>query len=156
MMGDSPNIRRGSIVAVSVSKEKGTKKTTTDYVKLKEDFGIVGDAHAGTETRQVSLLATESIDKMKAKGLDVSSGDFAENITTSHIDLVSLDIGSRLRIGDSVVLEITQIGKECHSRCNIYYQAGDCIMPREGVFARVVEGGSIRPGDEIVTLLTDK
>ena len=87
---------------------------------------------------------------MRAKGVNVSSGDFAENITTSGIDLVALDVGSRIRIGESVVLEITQKGKECHTRCEIFYQAGDCIMPREGIFARVVKGGSIKPGDEIV------
>ncbi len=141
---------KGSIVAVSVSENKGTKKTNVESVELKEDFGIIGDVHAGTRKRQVSLLAAESIDKMRAKGVNVSSGDFAENITTSGIDLVGLDVGSRIRIGESVVLEITQKGKECHTRCEIFYQAGDCIMPREGIFARVVKGGSIKPGDEIV------
>ena len=141
---------KGSIVAVSVSENKGTKKKNVESVELKEDFGMIGDVHAGTRKRQVSLLAVESIDKMRAKGVNVSSGDFAENITTSGIDLVALDVGSRIRIGESVVLEITQKGKECHTRCEIFYQAGDCIMPREGIFARVVKGGSIKPGDEIV------
>ena len=137
------------IKAISVSKEKGVKKSNVKNAELKEDFGIVGDAHAGTEKRQVSLLAEESIEKMKAKGLDVGPGDFAENITTWGIDLLNLKIGSKLTVGKDAVLEISQIGKTCHSRCNIYYQAGDCVMPTEGVFGRVVKGGIIKPGDEI-------
>lgn len=126
------------IRAISISKEKGTKKENVKEAVLKEDYGIVGDAHAGSE-RQVSLLAEESIKKMK---LNVGPGDFAENITTSGIDLMGLDIGARLKIGDAV-LEITHKGKVCHARCNIYYQAGDCVMPKEGVFAKVVKGGRI-------------
>ena len=155
MTTNNVKTKHGIIVAVSVSKEKGTKKSNTDCIELKSDFGIIGDAHAGAGIRQVSLLAEESIDKIRAKGLNVSSGDFAENITTSGIELVNMEIGSRLKVGESVILEITQIGKECHSRCNIYYQAGDCVMPREGVFARVIQGGSIKPGDNIAPLLKD-
>jgi cyclic pyranopterin phosphate synthase len=138
----------GIIKAISISKEKGTKKTNIEEAMLKEDFGIIGDAHAGS-SRQVSLLAEESIEKMRAKGLKVNSGDFAENITTIGIDLLGLEMGSKLKIGRQAVLEITQFGKECHSRCSIYYQAGDCVMPKEGVFARVLKGGVIKSGDKI-------
>ena len=138
----------GLIVAVSVSQGKGEKKTPCASVHLRENYGIIGDAHAGDWHRQVSLLAQESINKMRAMGLNVGPGDFAENITTQGVDLVTLPIGTRLGIGP-VVLEISQIGKVCHTRCAIYYQAGDCVMPKEGVFATVVSGGVIRPQDEI-------
>lgn len=114
-----------------------------------ENHGIVGDAHAGDWHRQVSLLAKESIDKMRAMGLDVTNGDFAENITTSGINLTSLPVGSRLQVGETL-LEVTQIGKECHARCAIYYQAGDCVMPKEGIFARVLRSGAIKPGDAVL------
>jgi MOSC domain-containing protein YiiM len=107
------------------------------------------DAHAGPWHRQVSLLANESIEKMKAKGLKVGYGDFAENITTEGIDLVHLPIGTDIQIGKSVMLRVTQIGKECHTRCAIYYQAGDCVMPKEGIFAEVVNEGEVKAGDEI-------
>ena len=139
------------VVAVCISENKGERKTPVDSVELHENHGIVGDAHAGDWHRQVSLLASESIDKMRALGLDVDSGDFAENITTSGIELVSLPIGTRLQIGETL-LEVTQIGKECHTRCAIFYQAGDCVMPKEGIFARVITGGVIKPGDEVVTM----
>jgi MOSC domain-containing protein YiiM len=139
------------VVAVCISENKGERKTPVDAVELRENHGIVGDAHAGDWHRQVSLLASESIDKMRALGLDVDSGDFAENITTSGIELVSLPIGTRLQIGETL-LEVTQIGKECHTRCAIFYQAGDCVMPKEGIFARVITGGVIKPGDEVVTM----
>ncbi len=138
-----------TIKAISISKEKGQKKTNVASAVLKEDFGIIGDAHAGTEKRQVSLLALESIQKMQAKGLKVGPGDFAENITTKEIDLLSLKLGDKVRAGEKVILEITQIGKVCHSRCNIYYEAGDCVMPKEGIFARVLIGGEINPGDAL-------
>jgi cyclic pyranopterin phosphate synthase len=138
-----------TIKAISISKEKGKKKTNIESATFKEDFGIIGDAHAGTENRQVSLLAAESIEKMRAKGLDVGSGDFAENITTEGVDLSILKTGDRLKIEGEVLLEISQIGKECHSRCEIYYQAGDCVMPREGIFGRVLKVGFIKPGDKI-------
>ena len=139
----------GKIIAVSISEKKGMKKRNAESVELKEDLGIVGDAHAERGKRQVSLLAVESIEKMKAKGLNVKPGDFAENITTQAIDLLDLKIGDRLRVGQEVMLEISQIGKVCHTRCSIYYQAGDCVMPKEGIFAKVLKGGAIRPGDEI-------
>ncbi|WP_200806467.1 MOSC domain-containing protein [Selenihalanaerobacter shriftii] len=137
------------IFAVSISENKGEQKTNKDSVTLKEDYGIIGDAHAGDWHRQVSLLAQESIDKMIEKGLDVSAGDFAENLTTKGIDLLSLEIGSRIRINNEVVLEITQLGKECHDRCAIYHQAGDCVMPREGIFAKVIQGGKVQPKNKI-------
>jgi len=139
--------KRGAIRIISVSKKKGMKKSNVDMATLKEDFGIIGDAHGGTKNRQVSLLAEESIEKMKAKGLNVGPGDFAENITTEGVDLLSLKIGTKLKAGRDAILEISQIGKECHTRCNIYYQAGDCVMPKEGIFARVLKGGVISPGD---------
>jgi MOSC domain-containing protein YiiM len=139
------------VLAVCISENKGERKKPVEAVELRENHGIVGDAHAGEWHRQVSLLASESIDKMRALGLDVNAGDFAENLTTSGIDLVSLPIGTRLQVGETL-LEVTQIGKECHTRCAIFYQAGDCVMPKEGIFVRVITGGMIRPGDEIRTL----
>lgn len=120
-----------------------------DSVHIIEDHGIAEDAHAGPWHRQVSFLAAESIAESRSRGLDVTFGDFAENIATQGIDWKTVPIGTRLRLGDSVVVEITQIGKECHNRCAIYYKAGDCIMPREGVFARVLKGGEIRSGDPV-------
>jgi MOSC domain-containing protein YiiM len=140
-----------NVLAVCISENKGERKKPVAEVELRENHGIIGDGHAGDWHRQVSLLAQESIDKMRAMGLDVSAGDFAENITTSGIDLVSLPIGTRLQVGETL-LEVTQIGKECHTRCAIFYQAGDCVMPKEGIFARVITGGTIRPGDQIITL----
>jgi len=137
-----------TVVAVCISEAKGQRKTPMAAVELRENHGIVGDGHAGVWHRQVSLLATESIAKMRALGLDVDSGDFAENITTSGIDLVALPVGSRLTVGDAVI-EVTQIGKECHTRCAIFYQAGDCVMPKEGIFAKVLKGGTLAGGDPI-------
>ena len=137
-----------NVLAVCISENKGERKTPVEAVELRENHGIVGDAHAGEWHRQVSLLAQESIAKMRALGLDVDSGDFAENITTSGIELVPLPVGTRLQIGP-VLLEVTQIGKECHTRCAIFYQAGDCVMPKEGIFAKVITGGTVKPGDEI-------
>ena len=139
------------VVAVCISINKGERKTPVAQVKLQENHGIVGDAHAGEWHRQVSLLALESIEKMQRMGLDVDAGDFAENITTRGIDLPSLPIGTRLTVGD-VLIEVTQIGKECHTRCAIYHQAGDCVMPKEGIFARVLRGGMVKPGDRVEVL----
>ncbi len=138
----------GRVYAVCVSENKGERKKPVDFVDLKENHGIVGDAHSGEWHRQVSLLALESIRKMQEKGLDVSSGDFAENLTTEGIDLPSLPIGTRLAIGETLA-EVTQIGKECHTRCAIYHQAGDCVMPREGIFVKVIKGGRVKKGDKI-------
>ena len=138
------------IVAVCKSEEKGTKKQDVKEGLLKEDYGLVDDAHADCCThRQVSLLATDSINKMRSLGFDVNPGDFAENLTTEGIDLVSLPIGTHISVGKQVILEVTQIGKECHTGCAIYRQIGKCIMPKEGVFARVIRGGLVRAGDQV-------
>jgi len=137
------------ITSIAISKKKGTRKKIVDEALLIQDHGIEGDAHAGPWHRQVSFLAAESIEKARSQGLDVSFGDFAENIATSGINWQEIPMGTQLRLGDSALVEITQIGKECHTRCAIYYMAGDCIMPKEGIFARVLRGGKIRPGDVI-------
>lgn len=142
-----------NIVAVCKSNRKGTRKEPVESVILKEDHGIVDDAHADCCThRQVSLLAQESIEKMVEAGLTVGPGDFAENFTTRSISLVSLPIGTKLALGEEAVLEVTQIGKECHTPCAIFQEVGWCIMPKEGIFARVVCGGLVKPGDRIETV----
>ncbi|MBJ6725283.1 MOSC domain-containing protein [Geomesophilobacter sediminis] len=137
-----------SVVAVCISEKKGERKTPVESVVLRENHGIVGDAHAGDWHRQVSLLARESINKMRDMGLDVDNGDFAENLTTEGIHLYSLPVGARLTVGETL-LEVTQIGKECHTRCAIYHQAGDCVMPKEGIFAKVLKGGTVQAGDAV-------
>jgi len=142
--------QKGKILAVNISEDKGTKKINIQSCALLKDFGLKGDAHAGPWHRQVSLLANESIEKMRTKGLNVGYGDFAENVTTEGVDLVHLPIGTEIRIGNSVILRVTQIGKECHERCAIYYQAGDCVMPKEGIFGEVVSQGEVKVGDEII------
>ncbi len=139
----------GTVVSVNLSERKTMRKTPGVSGTLIEDRGFEGDAHAGDWHRQVSLLAQESIDTMVAKGLDVGAGDFAENITTVGIDLLALPVGSVITVGDDAVLEISQIGKVCHTKCAIYYQAGDCVMPREGLFAVVRTAGDIKVGDGI-------
>ena len=145
---------RGRVVAVSASARKGEKKVPVPSVTLVPEHGVRGDAHAGPGTRQVSLLAEESIAKMRKKGLAVGPGDFAENVTVEGIVLPALAIGTRLRVGEAL-LEITRIGKECHERCAIFLQAGDCVMPREGVFARVVSGGKVAAGDAVEVVAGD-
>jgi len=141
----------GKIVSLNISERKGVRKKPVKEVSLKTEYGIEGDAHASSEWhRQVSLLAVESIQKMRDKGLDVKPGDFAENITTEGIDLPSLPVGTQLTIGANVRVDVSQIGKECHTRCAIYYQAGDCVMPKEGIFVRVLSGGIVKEGDQIV------
>ena len=138
------------VVAVCTSKKKGTRKQSVAEGLLKEEHGLVGDAHAGVlPNRQVSLLAVASIDKMRHLGLELNPGDFAENITVEGMDLHQLPVGTRLAVGKDVTLEISQIGKECHTACAIRRQVGQCIMPEEGVFARVLRGGKVRPGDEV-------
>ena len=140
------------VIAVCRSEKKGTTKDVVAEVTLKENYGVENDAHADSTThRQVSLLATESIRKMCDMGFDVGPGDFAENITTEGIELFTLVPGTRLSVGEEVTLEITQIGKECHAGCAIFKQIGKCVMPKEGVFARVIQGGIIRAGDTIET-----
>jgi MOSC domain-containing protein YiiM len=144
------------ILAVCRSEAKGVSKAPVPKGVLREDYGLVGDAHADPlGRRQVSLLATESIDKMRALGLTLSPGDFAENLTCEGINLPSLPVGTRLRVGGQAILEITQIGKECHQGCAIMRQVGKCIMPREGVFARVVRGGAVAAGDIIEVAKTE-
>ena len=140
---------KGRIRAISISAKKGTKKTNVPEAEVKTDFGIVGDAHGGNWHRQISLLAIESIDKMIEMGADVLPGSFAENITTQGIKLPDLPIGCRLKAGEEIEFEVTQIGKECHSRCEIFKQVGDCIMPREGIFTKVIKAGRIKVGDTI-------
>ncbi len=140
------------IKSIAVSKKKGTRKECVEQAIVVKEHGIEGDAHAGPWHRQVSFLAMESIEKAKASGLTVDFGDFAENIATEGIDWPNIPLGSRFKLGESVLVEVTQIGKECHKKCAIYYQAGDCIMPREGVFARVLEGGIIRREDPVMVV----
>jgi len=139
----------GKVVAINTSEKKGMRKKPIKEAVIKINYGIEGDAHASSEWhRQVSLLALESIKKMQALGLNVKPGDFAENITTEGINLPELPIGTRMTIGE-VEAEVSQIGKECHTRCAIYYQAGDCVMPKEGIFVKVIKGGKIKEGDII-------
>ena len=140
------------IVSIAISKKKGTPKVAVDEAVLVGDHGVENDAHAGKWHRQVSFLASESIEKARDKGLDVTFGDFAENIATEGIDWHKIPVGTMIGLGDAALVEITQIGKECHNKCAIYYKAGDCIMPREGIFARVLKGGKIRCGETVSIL----
>ena len=138
------------VVSINISDRKGVRKKPVEEAVLRTDYGIEGDAHASSEWhRQVSLLALESIRKMQEMGLDVHPGDFAENITTEGLDLISLPLGTRIQIGRDIIGEVSQIGKECHTRCAIYYQAGDCVMPKEGIFIKVIQGGIVRTGDTV-------
>jgi molybdopterin adenylyltransferase len=137
------------VISVNVSKDKGEKKHNIEKCMLIKDMGLKDDAHLGFMHRQVSLLARESIDKIKNMGIDVVPGDFAENLTTEGIELPSLPIGTKLLVGDGIVLRVTQIGKECHARCAIFQQVGDCVMPREGIFAEVLTEGEVKVGDII-------
>ena len=147
----------GRIIAISISKKRGIPKTNVESAKLIENFGIEGDAHTGNWHRQISILAIESIEKMRDSGLpNLRPGDFAENITTEFIELPNLRIGGKIKIGKYAVLEITQIGKECHGKCVIYDKLGDCIMPREGIFAIVIKGGEIFVGDEVIIKQNEK
>jgi len=153
-MTDFEQASDGQIVAVSISTKKGVKKTNIRVGTLIENYGLENDAHAGDWHRQVSLLAIESISKIRKKGLDVNPGDFAENITTEGIKLWELPVGTRLKLGQDALVEVTQIGKECHDRCAIFKQIGDCVMPREGIFVKVLKGGTIGPSDGIRVLNT--
>lgn len=148
-------ITKGAIKAISISQKRGTQKTNVSKAHVEVDSGIKGDAHAGNWHRQISLLAVESIDKMIAKGAKVVPGNFAENITTEGIDLLGLSLGSKLKLGSDAELEVTQFGKECHNKCEIYEQIGDCIMPREGIFAKVIRDGEINVGDIIEIIEED-
>ena len=140
-----------TVLAVCISTRKGEKKHPVDAIVLRLDHGIVGDAHAGNWHRQISLLANESVDKMRERGLTLEAGDFAENILTEGLTLRALPVGTRLRVGETE-LEITQIGKECHSDCEIKKKVGICVMPAEGVFAIVKREGTVKAGDEIEVL----
>ena len=142
----------GRVVAVSISERRGTRKHNVPTAVLRPDHGVEGDAHAAPGKRQVSLLGMESVRKMQGKGVDVKPGDFAENITTEGIELFSLPVGARMRLGEAILGEVTQIGKKCHTDCEIFQLIGDCVMPREGIFIRVIEGGEVRPGDAIEVL----
>jgi len=137
----------GKVKAISISEQRGTPKSNVPAVRLSVGLGIEGDAHAGRWHRQLSLLGIESIAKMNTRGAEVGPGDFAENITTEGIDLLRLPVGTRLRLGAECEIEVTQLGKVCHDRCEIFKRVGDCIMPREGIFAKVLKGGEIRAGD---------
>lgn len=142
----------GKVIAINISEKKGIPKESIPEGNFIEDFGLEGDAHAGKWHRQVSLLGNESIDKMKAIGIEgLCSGKFAENLTTEGIDLYELPIGTKLKIGETLQ-EVTQIGKECHSGCAIFQQVGQCIMPKEGIFTKVLKGGKVKVGDEIAVI----
>lgn len=153
---DGPNAAsttHGRVRAVNISKRKGTRKTPCNTpVTVVAHQGLANDAHAGDWHRQVSLLAWESIEKARNAGLDVAEGDFAENVTTEGINLLALPLGTRVRIGTDTLLELSQIGKVCHTKCAIYHLAGDCIFPREGIFFVALEGGDIKPGDSVEVL----
>ncbi len=139
------------IISINISPKKGMRKKSVDSAVLKDNYGLENDAHASEKWhRQVSLLGTESIKKIQDKGVDVGPGDFAENITTEGVTLYTLPIGTKMTIGQDIELEVSQIGKLCHARCAIYEQAGDCVMPREGIFVKVIKGGTINTGDEII------
>jgi MOSC domain-containing protein YiiM len=137
------------VLSVNISAKKSEKKHNVHACRAIYDFGLENDTHAGMELRQVSLLAAESIEKIRQKGLPVQYGDFAENLTTEGIELFTLPLGTKLQVGKEVLLEVTKIGKECPKPCAIFYAVGDCVMPREGIFARVLTEGTISTGDEI-------
>ncbi len=137
---------KGKILSINISSKRGEKKRPISVATLVENFGILGDAHGGDSIRQVSLLSVKEIEKIKKLGVDVASGDFAENLTIEFIDAGEVNIGDRFCIGDAV-LEVTRIGKKCHQECNIFKQAGYCVMPEHGIFTRVIKGGEIKVGD---------
>ena len=145
----------GRIRAISISKQKGIPKTNVPQADLQAGLGVVGDVHADGGHRQVSLLAAEEIDRICGDGASISPGDFAENITTQGLDLRALKVGSKLKLGDTVELVVTQLGKHCHGRCAIFEKLGDCIMPREGIFARVIASGQVKMGDIIELMMDD-
>lgn len=140
---------KGKVIAVNISEKKGVPKKTIEQGEFRVDHGLVGDAHAGNWHRQVSLLGIESINKMKALGIEgLCTGKFAENLTTEGLELWKLPVGTKLKIGDTLQ-EVTQIGKECHQKCAIFHQVGNCVMPTEGIFTKVLKNGVIKAGDEI-------
>ena len=139
----------GKIVAICISKKKGVQKKDVKQCRLIENYGLEGDAHAGSWHRQISLLSIEGRLVMENKGIKLDAGDFGENVLTKGVDFANIIVGNELRLGRDALVRVTQIGKECHDRCNIYYQVGDCIMPREGIFAEVLKGGEIKVDDDI-------
>ena len=145
----------GKIVAICISKKKGVQKKDVKQCRLIENYGLEGDAHAGSWHRQISLLSIEGRLVMENKGVKLNAGDFGENVLTKGVDFANIMVGNELRLGKDALVRVTQIGKECHDRCHIYYQVGDCIMPREGIFAEVLKGGEIKIDDDIV-FLNDK
>jgi molybdopterin adenylyltransferase len=145
---------KGTILSVNISEKKGEKKHPVGQCRLLRNLGVETDGHVGTPNRQVSLLAKKSIDKIREKGLAVGDGDFAENLTTDGVDLHLLPLGTRLKFGGGVELRVTQIGKICHDRCQIFLQVGDCVMPREGIFAEVLKEGVLQAGDEFEVILS--
>jgi MOSC domain-containing protein YiiM len=146
---DKEKRMKGKVVSVNISDRKGEKKHNIGTCKVIKSFGLEDDAHGGFMHRQISLLSTASIQTMRDKGVDVGAGDFAENLTIDGIDLPALPVGTTLRIGGSLLVRVTQIGKECHTRCNIFKQVGDCVMPREGIFVEVLNDGQVAVGDTI-------
>jgi MOSC domain protein len=138
----------GEVMGICISKKRGTAKVEVEEANLIEDFGIEHDAHAGNWHRQVSLLSFETREAFKARGAEIDDGAFGENIIVSGIDLIHLPVGTQIKSGD-VLLEVTQIGKECHSHCEIYHRIGECIMPTNGIFTRVLHGGKLKKGDQI-------
>ena len=145
----------GKIVAICISKKKGDQKRDVKQCRLIENYGLEGDAHAGSWHRQISLLSIEGRLVMENKGVKLDAGDFGENVLTEGVDFANIMVGNKIRLGKDALVRVTQIGKECHDRCNIYYQVGDCIMPREGIFAEVLKSGEIKVDDEI-EFLNDK
>ncbi len=139
----------GKIVAICISKKKGDQKRDVKKCRLIENYGLEGDAHAGSWHRQISLLSIEGRLVMENKGVKLDAGDFGENVLTEGVDCANIRVGNKIRLGKDALVRVTQIGKECHDRCNIYYQVGDCIMPREGMFAEVLKGGEIKVDDDI-------
>ena len=139
----------GKIVAICISKKKGVQKKDVKQCRLIKNYGLEGDAHAGSWHRQISLLSIEGRLVMENKGIKLDAGDFGENVLTEGVDFANIMIGNKIRLGRDALVRVTQIGKECHDRCNIYYQVGDCIMPREGIFAEVLKGGEIKIDDDI-------
>jgi MOSC domain-containing protein YiiM len=145
----------GKILSVNISDKKGEKKHNIGAARAVIDQGLENDAHIGMVIRQISLLASESIEKIRRKGLDVNYGDFAENLTTEGIELFTLPVGTKITVGADVLLEVTQIGKTCLAPCAIFHAVGDCVMPKEGIFVRVLSEGVISVGDEITVVETD-
>jgi MOSC domain-containing protein YiiM len=145
----------GKIVAICISKKKGVQKKDVKQCRLIENYGLEGDAHAGSWHRQISLLSIEGRLVMENKGVKLDAGDFGENVLTKGVEFANIMVGNKIRLGKDALVRVTQIGKECHDRCNIYYQVGDCIMPREGIFAEVLKGGEIKV-DDVIEFLNDK